>query len=53
MARGDYTRSALAQKATELEEHWVMVRLARELRPRPQQGAADGALLALEGPEAE
>ena len=30
MARGDYTRAAKTQKAAELEEHWVMLRRARD-----------------------
>jgi hypothetical protein len=30
MARGDYTRSARAQKAQAMEEHWGLVRLARD-----------------------
>ena len=30
MARGDYTRSARAEKAAAKEEHWLLVRLARD-----------------------
>ena len=30
MARGDYTRSARPEKAAAKEEHWLLVRMARD-----------------------
>ena len=39
MSLGDYTRAAKVQKAAELEEHWDMLRRARDYaRSQPRQG---------------